>query len=87
MDAKRCEPTSAWDAFDRWRPPHTRLDKGPTGREGHHLACTDAQYGVYTGLDEEGEMGIGTQAPIGHQYITRCSGGVHLLHVGEIMGT
>jgi hypothetical protein len=41
---------------------------------------------MHAGLDEEGERGIGTQPPIRHQHILRCSQGVHLLHLGEIVG-
>jgi hypothetical protein len=33
--------------------------------------CADAQHGMQAGLDEEGEMGIGTQAPVGHVHVTR----------------
>jgi hypothetical protein len=69
MDAKRFEPAGPWDAFDRRRPPHTRPDKGPTRCEIHNLSRTNAQHGVHAGLDEEGEMGIGTEAPIGHEHV------------------
>ena len=48
------------------------LTKGRPGREIHDLARADAQHGVHASLDEEGEMGIGTQAPIGHEHITGC---------------
>ena len=41
---------------------------------------------MHAGLDEEGEMGIGTQTPIRHEHILGCSPGVHLLHLGEIVG-
>jgi hypothetical protein len=86
MDTQRCEPTRAWDAFDRRRPPHTRLDKGPTGREVHHLARADAPHGVYAGLAEECEMSIRTQAPIGHEHVPWVSGRVDRLHLSEIVG-
>jgi hypothetical protein len=69
MDAQHGEPTRAWEAFERWRPSHTRLDKGATGREVHDLPRTDAQDGVYAGLDKEGEMRLRTQAPIGYEHI------------------
>ena len=69
MGTQRGEPTRAWHAFDRWRPPHTGLDKRPTGREVHHLARTDAPHGVHASLDKESPMGIRTQAPIGHEYV------------------
>ena len=86
MAASRGEPASAGEAFDGRRAPDTRRDQGPTRREVHHLPRADAPYGVHPGLDEEGERGVGTQAPIRHQHIPGCSGGVHLLHLGEIVG-
>jgi hypothetical protein len=70
MDPQRCQPTRAWNAFDRRCAPHTRFDKGPIGREVHDLARADAQHGMEAGLGEEGEMGIGTQPPIRHEHIT-----------------
>jgi hypothetical protein len=86
MDAKRFEPAGPWRACDGRCPPHTRPDKGPTGGEIHNLACADAEHGVHAGLDEEGKMRIGTQPPIRHEHITGCYHGVHLLHLGEIVG-
>jgi hypothetical protein len=86
MDTQRCEPTRAWNAFDRRRPPHTRLDQGPTGREVHHLARADAPHSVYAGLGEEGEMRIRTQAPIGHAHVPWVSGRMDRLHLSEIVG-
>jgi hypothetical protein len=55
---------------DRGTPSYTRLDKGPTGREVHNLPRADAQHGMHASLDEEGQMGVRTQTPIGHEYIT-----------------
>jgi hypothetical protein len=69
MDAKRCEPAGPWHAFDGRRPPPTWSDKGPTRCAVHQLARADARYGMQTGLDEEGEMGVGTQGPIRHEHI------------------
>jgi hypothetical protein len=86
MDASRCEPAGSWHAFDGRRPPYTRPDQGPTGRTIHDLSGADAQHRVHTSLDEEGEMGRGTQAPIGHQYITGWSARMDRLHPGKIMG-
>lgn len=86
MDAERFEPAGPWNTFDGRRPPHTWPDKGPPRCEIHHLARADASHGVHAGLDEESEMGVGTQAPIRHEHITGCSHGMHLLHLGEIMG-
>jgi hypothetical protein len=70
MDAERVELAGSWNAFDGRRPPHTWPDKGPTRGEIHDLSCANAPYGVHASLDEEGEMGVGTQAPIRHQHIT-----------------
>jgi hypothetical protein len=72
MATERFDPAGSWHALDSRRPPHTRLHKGPTRREIDNLTRANAQDGVYTGVDEEGEMGKGTQAPIGHQHIIRC---------------
>ena len=71
MDTERFEPARAGHAFDRWGPPDPRHDKGPTRCEVHNLSRTNAQHGMHAGLDEEREMGIGTQAPIGHEHIAR----------------
>ena len=70
MDAESFEPTGPWHTFDGRRPPHTRFDKGPTGREVHDLSCTDAQHGMHASLHEEGKVSVGTQAPIRHQHIS-----------------
>ena len=72
MDAERFEPAGPWHAFDGRCPPHARLDKGPPRREVHDLSRADAQHGMHASLDEEGEMGVGTQAPIRHQHIPGC---------------
>jgi hypothetical protein len=37
-------------------------------------------------VDEAGEMGVGTQAAIRHAHIPGFSSGVHLLHLGKIVG-
>jgi hypothetical protein len=86
MDAERFEPAGSWHAFAGRRPPYTRPDQGPTGRTIHDLSGADAQHRVHASLDEEGEMGRGTQAPIGHQYITGLSARMDRLHPGKIMG-
>jgi hypothetical protein len=41
---------------------------------------------MHAGLDEEGEMGGGTQAAIRHEHIPGRSSGVHLVPLGQIMG-
>jgi hypothetical protein len=85
MDTERFQPAGPWYAFDRWYPPDTRLHKGPTRGEIDDLARADAHHGVHTSLHEQGKMGVGTQAPIGYQYIVRLEDRVHLLHLGEIV--
>jgi hypothetical protein len=52
-------------------PKHRKLgpDKRPARREIHDLSRADAQHGVHAGLDEEGKMGVGTQAAIRHEHI------------------
>jgi hypothetical protein len=49
------------------------------------LACRK-EFRSRVGLDEEGEMGIGTPAPIDHEHLTRWSERMDGLHLGEIMG-
>jgi hypothetical protein len=85
MDPEGFQPAGPWHAFDRWYPPDTRPHKGPTGGEIDDLARADAQHGVHTGLNEPGKVGVGTQAPIGYQYIARLEDRVHLRHLGEIV--
>jgi hypothetical protein len=86
MDAERFEPAGSWHAFAGRRPPYTRPDKGPTGCDIHDLSGADAPHGVHASLDEEGERGIGTQAPVGHQYIAWLYARMDRLHPGQIMG-
>jgi hypothetical protein len=86
MDAKRVKPAGPWHACDGRRPPHTRPDQGPTRGASHDLAGADAAHGVHAGLDEAGEMGRGTQAAIRHEHSLGCEPGVHLRHLGEIVG-
>jgi hypothetical protein len=69
--ADRCAPAGPWNAFDRRRPPDPRHHKGPTRREIHQLSRAHAQHGMHAGLGEEGEVGIRTQASIGHEHIAR----------------
>jgi hypothetical protein len=70
MDAERFEPAGSSNAFDIRRPPHTRPGKRPARCEIHDLLRADASHGMHAGLDEEGKMVVGTQAPIGHQHVT-----------------
>jgi hypothetical protein len=85
IDAKRFEPAGSWPTFDGWRPPHTRLDKRPARGEIHDLSRADAQHGVQASLDEEGEMRIGTQAPIGDQHIPCLQTRMDRLHLGQVV--
>ena len=41
---------------------------------------------MYASLDEEGEMGLRTQAPIRHEHGTRLYARMDGLHPGEIVG-
>jgi hypothetical protein len=75
-----------WHACDRGRPPHTRPDTGPTGRAIHDLSGADAQHGVHAGPDEQREMRVGTQAPLGDEHVSWVSGRVDRLHLGEVVG-
>jgi hypothetical protein len=86
LDAESVEPPGPWHAVDGRRPPHTRRDKGPTGREVHELPRADAEHGVHAGLDEGGQVGVGTQAPIRHQHTSGGSHRVHRVHLGQVVG-
>jgi hypothetical protein len=68
LDAKRCVPAGSWHTFDGRRPPPTRRDKRPARGAIHDLAPADAPHGGQASLDEKGEVGGGTQAPIGHEH-------------------
>ena len=52
----------------------------------HKLARADAEHGMHAGLDEAGEMGVGTQAAIRHEHISGCSSGVPFVPLGKIVG-
>ena len=41
---------------------------------------------MHVGLDEKGQMGVGAQAPIGHEHVTWLSGRMDRLHPGKIVG-
>jgi hypothetical protein len=86
IDAEGFEPAGPGDAFDGSRPPHARPDTWPARGDIHDRSRADAEHGMHAGLDEEGEMGVGTQAAIRHEHIPGLSSGVHLLHLGKIMG-
>jgi hypothetical protein len=86
LDAESCEPTGPWHTCAGRRPPHTRCDKGSTGREVHARSCTDAPHGVHASLHEEGKVRVGTQGPIRHQHISGCEHRVHLLPLGQVVG-
>ena len=85
VDAEGCEPTGPWEACDGRRPPHTRPDTRPARGAIDDLARADAEHGVHTSLDEEGERRGGAPPPIRHEHITGCSQRVHLLHLDEIV--
>jgi hypothetical protein len=83
INAERFEPARPWHACDGSRPPHARSDQGPIRREIDTLACPAAQHGMHAGLDEEGEMGVGTQAPLGHEDIPWLEARMDRLHPGQ----
>jgi hypothetical protein len=72
--------------LDGSRPPHARPDKRPARGAIHALSRADAAHGRHAGLDEAGAMGVGTEAAIRHAPIPGLSSGVHLLHLGQLMG-
>jgi hypothetical protein len=41
---------------------------------------------MHAGLDEEGHMGIRTEAPIGHQHIPFVSARMHRLYLSQVVG-
>jgi hypothetical protein len=86
MDPERGEPAGPWKACDGSRPPHARPDKRPARGEIHHLACADAAHGVHASLDEEGQLGIRPEAPIGHQHIPFWSARMHRRHLRQVVG-
>jgi hypothetical protein len=86
MDATRCAPAGSWHACDGRCPPPTWPGQGPTGREIPDLSGADAPHGVHARLDEQGEMGVATQAPIGPEPIVWWSARMHRLHPGTLVG-
>jgi hypothetical protein len=70
MDAYGFEPGGPRNASDRGCAPDTRHDKGPTWCKVHKLSRADARDGMHSDPDEQGQMGIGTQAPIGHEHVS-----------------
>jgi hypothetical protein len=45
-----------------------------------------ARYSPSKSLDEQGEMGVRTQALIGHQYVSWSKGGMHRLDLSGVVG-
>jgi hypothetical protein len=86
IDAAGVAPAGPGDALDGSRPPHARPDKRPARGAIHALSRADAAHGRHAGLDEAGAMGVGTEAAIRHAPIPGLSSGVHLLHLGQLMG-
>jgi hypothetical protein len=39
-------------------------------REIDNVSGSDPHQGVHTGLDEQGDVGIGRQAPVRHEHVT-----------------
>jgi len=86
MAAARVEPAGSWHALDGRRPPHTWADQGPTGRAIPARSGPDAPHGLPARLDEAGELGRRTQAPIRHAHVTGWSARMDGLHPREIVG-
>jgi hypothetical protein len=59
---------------------------GTSGGEVHDVLLMDAEHGMHARLHEQGEMGIGTKAAVGHQDITGAQVRMALDDLGEIMG-
>ena len=85
LDAECFAPAGAGHTFDDRRPPHTRPDTRPAWGKIHHLSCADAQHGVEAGLDQESQVGIGTQTPIRPEHVPWMSARVDRLPVGQIV--
>ena len=86
IEADRFQPAGPRDAFDRLRPPDTRHHQGPTRRDIDTLSRPHAPHRRHAGLHEQGEMGRGTQAAIGHEHVPWGYARMHPLHLGEIVG-
>jgi hypothetical protein len=80
------EPPGAGPPFDGRGAPDIRRDKRSPGRDIHHRSCADAEHGVHAGLDEQGEMGVGAQAPIGYESIPWVEARMDRRHLGQIVG-
>jgi hypothetical protein len=59
---------------------------GTSRGEVHDLLLVHAEDGMHTRLHQQGKMGIGTKAPVGHQDITGAQLRMESDHFGEIMG-
>lgn len=51
-----------------------------------NLSGADPHQGVQTGLHEQGDVGLGRQAPVRHEHVTGLQGGMHLLDPGQLVG-
>jgi hypothetical protein len=50
------------------------------------LSGADPHQGVHTGLHEQGNMGIGRQAPVRHEHVPGCHGRMNFLDSGQLVG-
>ena len=66
--------------------PCARLHMGTSRGEVHEVFLMHAEDGLHTCLYQQGQMGIGTKAAVGHQDITGAQVWMELNHLGEIMG-
>ena len=55
------------------------------GGEIDNVSRSDPHQGVHTGLHEQGDVGIGRQAPVRHEYVPGLPGGMYLLDAGQLV--
>ena len=60
---------------------------GTSRGEVHDLFLMHAEHGMHTRLHKQGQMRIGTQAPVGYEDIPRVQVRMEPDDLGEIMGT
>jgi hypothetical protein len=59
---------------------------GTARGEVHDVFLMHAEDGMHTCLHQQGQMGIGTKASVGHQDITGAQVRMESDHLGKIMG-
>jgi hypothetical protein len=83
---KLLHPTGARLPFVTFAAP-PRLDMGAARGEVHKVLLMEAEHRMHASLPEQGEMGIGTEAAIGHQHIPRAQVRMERDDLREIMST